>query len=46
MQDGDDRKPGLGWQVSPDLQLDTAVFLGLNRSTPDWAWTIGLSMRF
>lgn len=37
---------GLAWQASPDLQLDTAVFHGLNHSTPDWAWTVGLSARF
>lgn len=37
---------GLAWQLSRDVQLDTAVFRGLNRNTPDWAWTVGLSLRF
>ncbi|MBW8844850.1 MAG: transporter [Burkholderiales bacterium] len=37
---------GVAWQVSPDVQLDTAVFRGLTRDTPDWAWTVGLSLRF
>lgn len=37
---------GLAWQASNDVQLDSAVFRGLNRSTPDWAWTLGLSLRF
>lgn len=37
---------GLAWQLTEDAQLDTAVFRGLNRSTPDWAWTVGLSLRF
>ena len=37
---------GLAWQLSPDAQLDAAVFRGLTRDTPDWAWTVGLSLRF
>lgn len=37
---------GLAWQVTGDAQLDAAVFRGLNRSTPDWACTVGLSLRF
>jgi len=37
---------GLAWQLTDDAQIDTAVFRGLNRSTPDWAWTVGLSLRF
>ncbi|KQY81270.1 MULTISPECIES: transporter [Roseateles] len=37
---------GLAWQLGNDAQLDTAVFRGLNRTTPDWAWTVGLSLRF
>jgi len=37
---------GLAWQVSSDAQLDAAVFRGLNHNTPDWAWTVGLSLRF
>lgn len=37
---------GVAWQVTNDVQLDTAVFRGLNHDTPDWAWTVGLSLRF
>lgn len=37
---------GLAWQLTDDVQLDSAVFRGLNRRTPDWAWTVGLSLRF
>lgn len=37
---------GLAWQWRYDVQLDTAVFRGLTRTTPDWAWTLGLSLRF
>lgn len=37
---------GLAWQLTSDAQLDTAVFRGLNHHTPDWAWTVGLSLRF
>ena len=37
---------GLAWQITSDAQLDTAVFRGINHNTPDWAWTVGLSLRF
>ncbi|NCT83846.1 MAG: transporter [Comamonadaceae bacterium] len=37
---------GLAWQLTDDAQLDAAAFRGLNRSTPDWACTVGLSLRF
>jgi hypothetical protein len=37
---------GLAWQVTSDVQLDSAVFRGLTHATPDWAWTVGLSLRF
>ncbi|MFT7723862.1 MAG: transporter [Roseateles sp.] len=37
---------GLAWPLTDDAQIDTAVFRGLNRDTPDWAWTLGLSLRF
>lgn len=37
---------GLAWQLTNDAQLDAAVFRGLNRHTPDWASTVGLSLRF
>lgn len=37
---------GASYLVSPDLQLDFALFRGLNRQSPDWQWTTGLSRRF
>lgn len=37
---------GLAWQLTNDAQFDAAVFRGLNHNTPDWAWTVGLSLRF
>lgn len=37
---------GVAWQLTDDAQLDMAVFRGLNHHTPDWAWTLGLSLRF
>ena len=37
---------GGAWLLSDDLQLDTAISLGLNERTPDWAWTLGLSIRW
>ena len=37
---------GLTYQLTPDLQLDAAVFRGLNKQSPDWQWTTGLSTRF
>ncbi|WAC70994.1 transporter [Roseateles sp. SL47] len=37
---------GLTWQLSPDLQLDTAVFRGISKAAPDWSWTVGVSVRF
>lgn len=37
---------GVAWQLMDDVQLDTAVFRGLNHHTPGWAWTVGLSLRF
>ncbi len=37
---------GGAWLLSDDLQLDSAISLGLNERTPDWAWTLGLSLRW
>ncbi|MYM26176.1 transporter [Duganella sp. FT135W] len=28
------------------VQVDTAVSRGLNKNTPDWSWTVGLSIKF
>ncbi|UXH78781.1 transporter [Roseateles amylovorans] len=37
---------GLTWQLAPSLQLDTAVSRGISKAAPDWAWTVGFSVRF
>lgn len=36
---------GLAWQLQPWLQLDLALFRGLTRESPDWGWTLGLSIK-
>ncbi|MCE4557712.1 transporter [Pelomonas cellulosilytica] len=37
---------GLAWLLTRDLQVDGAVSRGLNRNSPDWSWTVGISSRF
>jgi len=37
---------GLVWLINDNLQLDTAAYAGLNRSTPDITLAIGLSARW
>jgi len=37
---------GSAWLLSPDLQLDTAISLGLNERSVDRALTVGLSVRW
>ncbi|WP_338845001.1 transporter [Massilia sp. W12] len=37
---------GGAWLLSDNVQLDTALSRGLNKRTPSWNWTVGLSMRF
>lgn len=37
---------GLVWLINDNLQLDTAAYSGLNRSTPDIVIAIGLSARW
>ncbi|MBH9579627.1 transporter [Inhella proteolytica] len=37
---------GTAWLLSPNAQLDLALSRGLNRYSPDWGWTLGLSLRF
>jgi hypothetical protein len=37
---------GGAYLLSKNVQIDTAVSWGANRYTPDFAWTVGLSMRF
>jgi hypothetical protein len=36
---------GATWQILRDLQLDGAVWYGLNRNSPVMYWTVGLSTR-
>jgi hypothetical protein len=37
---------GGSYLLTDSVQVDTAVSRGLNRNTPDWSWTVGLSIRF
>lgn len=37
---------GLAYLLSNDAQVDVAVSRGLNKNTPDWQWTVGLSLRY
>lgn len=37
---------GVAWLLSESVQLDTMLARGLNRRTPDLAWTIGLSFKY
>jgi len=37
---------GAGWVFAPDMQLDFAMSRGLSDATPDWAATVGFSVRF
>gem|GEM_PF-346522 len=37
---------GASWQLTPDVQVDAAVFRGLSKAAPDWSWTVGVSLRF
>lgn len=34
------------WLLTNAAQLDTALSRGLNHNTPDWSWTVGLSLKF
>jgi hypothetical protein len=36
---------GAAWLINRNFQVDTAFSRGLNRRTPDFAWTVGLSFR-
>ncbi len=38
--------PSLAWMVTPDLQLDLGVYVGLDRAAPDWNPYCGISARF
>lgn len=37
---------GTAYLLTDDLQIDSAVNRGATEDTPDWAWTLGLSVRF
>ncbi|SEO58159.1 Putative MetA-pathway of phenol degradation [Duganella sp. CF517] len=37
---------GAAYLLSKTVQIDTALSRGLNSRTPDWSWTVGLSMKF
>jgi len=37
---------GVAYLLTNSVQLDTALSRGLNSRTPDWSWTVGLSMKF
>lgn len=37
---------GLAFLVSNDLQIDVAIARGLTKTTPDFAWTLGVSVRY
>jgi hypothetical protein len=37
---------GGAYLVADTVQVDAAVSRGLNRNTPDWSWTVGLSIKF
>jgi hypothetical protein len=37
---------GVLYTVNSSLQIDTGLFLGLNRATPSLEWTAGFSVRF
>ena len=38
--------PSLQWLVTPNLQLDVGVYIGLTKAAPDWNPYVGLSVRF
>jgi len=37
---------GAAYAITNDVQVDVALSRGLNKYTPDLAWTVGLSVRF
>jgi hypothetical protein len=37
---------GLAYLITNSVQVDTAVSRGLSQTTPDFGWTVGLSVRF
>lgn len=37
---------GIAYLVTDNVQLDGAIYAGLNRNAPDLGWTLGLSVKF
>ncbi len=38
--------PSLQWLVTPNLQLDVGVYIGLTKAAPDWNPYVGISFRY
>jgi hypothetical protein len=38
--------PSLQWLVTPSLQLDVGIYIGLTKGAPDWNPYIGISFRY
>lgn len=38
--------PSLQWLVTPNLQLDAGVYIGLTKAAPDWNPYVGISFRY
>jgi hypothetical protein len=37
---------GVAYLITKDLQVDAAITVGLNKQSPDFTWTTGVSVRF
>lgn len=37
---------GMAYLLSPTMQIDTAISIGVNDHTPDRLWTVGFSIKF
>lgn len=37
---------GLAWQLAREMQLDTALQAGISKAAPDFAWAVGISLKF
>jgi hypothetical protein len=38
--------PSLQWLVTPNLQLDVGIYVGLTKAAPDWNPYVGISFRY
>ena len=38
--------PSLQWLITPNLQLDVGIYIGLTKAAPDWNPYVGISFRF